>query len=395
MMELSGYRRESGPPGIRNLVASIHTVECSSFVSQRIADLDPRIHALGFPGCYSNAYATRMMTALGTHPNVGAVLLVSLGCEGTDSGALAGAIRASGRPVEVLRIQEAGGTEAAVRQGREIVGRMLAQLDQTPRVPLRVSDLVIGTECGGSDATSGIAANPAVGVAFDMLVDAGAAAIIEETLEMTGCAEIAAARGIHPGVAEAVRRAVEKAERFSLQVDQFSIATGNHEGGLTTIEEKSMGAFAKCGTRPIRGVLKVAERPPGPGLYLLDSVPDPSSFLFGYSNPNDSEGILDLIACGAHMVVFTTGRGSVIGSVVAPVLKVCGNPRTFARMSGDMDVNAGRIVTGESSVARTGREIFERILRVASGSATAAERLGHREYCILYKFQAHGAGPCL
>jgi altronate dehydratase large subunit len=382
-----GYGRPSGPPGIRNIVAGIHTVECSAYVSQQIAAMDPRVHTLGFPGCYRNEYAARLMAALGTHPNVGAVLLVSLGCEGTDAAALAEPIRASGRTVEILRIQDSGGTLPTVEKGRAIVAHMLEQLDRTPRVAMTAADLVVGTECGGSDATSGIAANPAVGRAFDLLVDAGGTAIIEETLEMVGCAEIVARRGVNATVSRQLREAVEKAERFSLQIDQFSIAPGNHEGGLTTIEEKSMGAFAKCGTRPVQGVIKVAQRPPARGLYVLDSVPDPYPFLFGYSNPNDSEGILDLISCGAHLVAFTTGRGSVIGSAISPVLKICGNPKTCARMSGDMDVNAGRIVTGEATLDQVGREIFHRIVDVASGTPTKSEALGHREYFIPYKVQ--------
>jgi altronate hydrolase len=327
------------------------------------------------------------MTALATHPNVGAALLVSLGCEGTDAKAMAEAIRATGRPVEVLKIQEAGGTLPTIERGRAIVRGMLDELERTPRVEMTAADLIVGTECGGSDATSGISANPAVGRAFDLLADAGATTIIEETLEMLACGEIAARRGINDGAARQLRAAVEKAERFSLQARQFSIETGNHEGGLTTIEEKSMGAFIKCGTRPIEGVIKVAQRPPAKGLYLLDSVPDPSPFVFGYSNPNDSEGILDLISCGAHMVVFTTGRGSVIGSVISPVLKVCGNPKTYARMSGDMDVNAGRIMKREASVQEVGEEIFGLVLEVAAGRETKAERLGHREYFIPYKAQ--------
>jgi altronate dehydratase large subunit len=387
MSSVLGYRRLEGPPGIRNHGLCIHTVECSSFVSEKIANLDSRVHSLGFPGCYSNGYASRLMAALGTHPNVGAVLMVSLGCEGTDAGEIAEVVRKSERPVEVLRIQEAGGTQPSIQKGREIVAGLLSQLERTPRVEMSVSDLTIGTECGGSDATSGIAANPAVGRAFDLLVDAGATVIIEETLEMLGCADIVSARGETAEVSRQLREAVEKAEKFSLQIDQFSIAPGNHTGGLTTIEEKSMGAFAKCGTRPVRGVIKVAQRPPQNGLYVLDSVPDPSPFLFGYSNPNDSEGILDLISCGAHIVVFTTGRGSVIGSVISPVLKVCGNPKTYARMSEDMDVNAGRIITGESSVDNVGSEIFDWIQEVAAGRQTAPESLGHREYYIPYKSQ--------
>ena len=382
-----GYERGNGHPGIRNHLLCVHTVECSSFVTQRIAGEDPRVQAMGFAGCYSNEYAARMMAALGSHPNVGGVLLVSLGCEGTDAGELAQQIRQSGRPVEVLRIQEEGGTLKTIERGSTIVRRMLEELERVPRVPMAVSDLVIGAECGGSDATSGISANPAVGRAFDMMVDAGGTAIIEETLEMVGCKKIVSSRGATPKASFDLERSVEKAERFSLQLDQFSIAPGNHIGGLTTIEEKSMGAFAKCGNRPIQGVIKVAQQPPRNGLWVLDSVPDPSPFGFGYSNPNDSEGILDLISCGAHIIVFTTGRGSVIGSVISPVLKVCGNPQTYARMCGDMDVNAGRIIASESTLDDVGREIFELLAKVAAGKQTKAELLGHREYCIPYKSQ--------
>lgn len=384
---ISGYARAHGRPGIRNHLLCIHTVECSSFVTQQIAAVDPRVQAMGFAGCYSSDYATRMMSALGTHPNVGGVLLVSLGCEGTDAGGLARRIRQSGRPVEVLRIQEEGGTLSTIERGRDIIRHMLDELERVPRVPMGIGDLIIGTECGGSDATSGISANPAVGRAFDLIVDAGGTAILEETLEMIGCGEIVSSRGATPEASTELARAVEKAEKFSLRVDQFSIAPGNHIGGLTTIEEKSMGAFAKGGARPIQGVIKVAQQPPREGLWVLDSVPDPGPFTFGYSNPNDSEGILDLISCGAHIVVFTTGRGSVIGSVISPVLKVCGNPKTYARMSGDMDVNAGRIITSESTLDEVGGEIFDLIAEVAAGRLTKAEALGHREYCIPYKSQ--------
>ncbi len=387
MTPIAGYGRASGPAGIRNVVVAIHTVECSSFVTQQIAAAHPNVHALGFPGCYRNEYASRLMESLATHPNVGAALLVSLGCEGTDARPMRDAIQASGRPCEILRIQETGGTEPTIARGRAMMAEMLREVERTPRVEMTPADLIVGTECGGSDATSGIAANPAVGRAFDRLVDAGGTAIIEETLEMLGCARIVERRGATADAAAVLRAAVEKAEQFSRRLDQFSIAPGNHAGGLTTIEEKSMGAFAKCGTRPIQGLVKVTERPGKAGLWVLDSVPDPSPLSFGYSNPNDSEGILALISCGAHMVVFTTGRGSVIGSVISPVLKVCGNPKTFARMSGDMDVNAGRIMTGEATVDAVGREIYEKILAVASGAETHAERLGHREYCIPYKHQ--------
>jgi altronate dehydratase large subunit len=390
MREILGYRRRSGPPGIRNHVVCIHTVECSSFVSQRIAALGPDVQSLGFPGCYGNEYASRLMVALATHPNVGAVLLVSLGCEGTDPQGMADAIRVTGRPVEILRIQEAGGTGPSITLGQEIVAKMLKEVGDAPRIGMSVADLVVGTQCGGSDATSGISANPAVGCAFDLLVDAGATVLIGETLEMIGCADIVARRAANSNVADNLRKTIEKAEQFSRQSSQASIATGNFIGGLTTIEEKSVGALAKVGTRPISGVVKVAQRPPRNGLYVLDSVPDPSPFSFGLSNPNDSADALDLISCGAHMIIFTTGRGSVIGSAISPLLKICGNPQTYARMSGDMDLDAGRIIAGEATPSLIGDEVFGKILDVAGGDLTKAELLGHAEYCIGYKFQA----PC-
>jgi altronate dehydratase large subunit len=221
MKILRGYQRVSGAPGIRNYVICIYTVECSSFVAQKIAALDPRVQSLGFPGCYENAYASRLMISLGTHPNVGAVLLVTLGCEGTDARELASAISNSGRRVEILRIQEAGGTEPSIARGREIVAQMLLEIECTPRVPLSVSDLVVGTECGGSDATSGIAANPAVGEAFDLLVDAGATVIIEETLEMLGCGDIVARRAETPEIARYLGQAIENAIVSSTCLKRF------------------------------------------------------------------------------------------------------------------------------------------------------------------------------
>ena len=227
------------------------------------------MHAMGFAGCDSNEYAPRMMVALGSHPNVGGVLLVSLGCEGTDARALAGAIRQTGRPVEVLRIQEQGGTEPTIRRRRELAAKMLEELERLPRQPMTVADLVIGTECGGSDATSGISANPAVGSAFDLIVDAGGTAIIEETLESARL----------PGHRRRPWRYAESGCGFvggsgqsgNLLPSSRSVfnCSGEPRGGIITIEEKSTGAFAKCGARPIQGVIKVAETPPHKGLWVL------------------------------------------------------------------------------------------------------------------------------
>jgi altronate hydrolase len=165
------------------------------------------------------------------------------------------------------------------------------------------------------------------------------------------------------------------------------VSPGNFAGGITTIEEKSMGAFAKGGDRPIQGVVRVSQQIPAPGLWLLDSVPDTHFMQFGYTNPNDTEGIVDLISVGAQLVLFVTGRGSVIGSPIAPLLKVTGNARTFERMSEDMDFNAGRVLNGESTLDVAAQELMELIARAAAGEPTKAESLGHREYFIMYKHQ--------
>jgi altronate dehydratase large subunit len=181
--------------------------------------------------------------------------------------------------------------------------------------------------------------------------------------------------------------AYDKAEDYSRTVRQYSISPGNFAGGLTTIEEKSLGAVAKGGTRPIEGVIRVAEPPPHPGLWLLDSVPDPTFMQFGYSNPNDTEGIMDLISSGAQIILFVTGRGSVIGSPIAPLVKVTGNSRTYARMSADMDFNAGCVLDGSATMDEAAEQLAQIVAATAAGEPTKPEHLGHREYFVMYKHQ--------
>ncbi len=253
-----------------------------------------------------------------------------------------------------------------------------------PARDFEVADLVVGTVCGGSDATSGITANPAVGRAFDRLVENGARVIFEETGELIGCEQIMAARAARPALGPELIACVEKAARYYTTLGHGSFAPGNAEGGLTTQEEKSMGAYSKSGNSPINGILKPGDVPPAPGLYLLDVVPD-GVVRWGFPNISDIQEIGELIACGAHVTLFTTGRGSVVGSVISPVIKICANPETYRRLSEDMDVNAGRILEGQATLEETGREIYDLILRVAAGEKTASETLGHREFSLVYK----------
>src|SRR4029077_8701346 len=191
----------------------------------------------------------------------------------------------------------------------------------------------------------------------------------------------------HATAREEVAAAYDKAVAYCQSVRQYSISPGNFAGGLTTIEEKSLGALAKSGTRPIQGVIKVSQSPPAPGLWLLDTVPDPHFMQFGYTNPNDTEGIMDLISVGSQILLFVTGRGSVIGSPVAPLVKITGNSDTYRNLEGDIDFNAGRLLTGERTLDELADELLAQVAAVAAGVPTKPEKLGHREYFIMYKHQ--------
>jgi altronate hydrolase len=383
---MRGYLRSDGRKGIRNVVAVAYLVECAHHVAREIAipfrDCD--VHLIGFPGCYPNAYAETMMERLCTHPNVGAALLVSLGCESFNKFRLADAIRASGRPVKTIVIQGAGGTRKSVAEGRAFVAEQRDTIDRLETTPMGVGELIVGTVCGGSDGTSGITGNPAAGRAFDLLIAEGAACIFEETGELIGCEHILASRAMTPDLGRELEASVAKAARYYATLGYGSFAAGNAEGGLTTIEEKSMGAYAKSGASPISGLIKPGDVPPRGGLYLLDVVPD-GEVRFGFPNINDNAEIAELIACGAQAVLFVTGRGSVVGSAISPVVKICANPETYRRMADDMDVDAGRILEGKATLDEVGREIRDLTLALGKGGRTRSEELGHQEFILTYK----------
>ncbi len=296
---MQAYLRNDGHKGIRNYVAVVYLVECAHHVAREIAlpFRESGAHLIGFPGCYPNAYADRILRRICTHPNVGAALLVSLGCESFNRNGLADSIRRSGRPVKTLVIQQTGGTRSTIRDGRAWVEKALADLQDAPRCELNVSDLVVGTICGGSDATSGLTANPVIGRAFDWLVDQGATAIFEETNEMVGREAHLAGRAVTPELGRELLAAVVKAEDYHRVLGHGSFAPGNAEGGLSTQEEKSLGAYAKSGSRPVTGMLKPGDLPPRGGLYLLDVVPD-GEVRFGFPNIADNAEAVELIACG-------------------------------------------------------------------------------------------------
>lgn len=388
-MHWSGYERKNGLKGIRNRVLVMYTVKCSEFVAQQIvagAD-DPDVELVGFDGCTDNQYAVNLLISLIRHPNVGAVLAVGLGCEYVQPEWLSKIADEEGKEADWMFIQDVGGTRSAVAQGIASVKAMLETLKQTPRVEMGFSDLIIGAECGGSDYTSGLAGNVVVGRFFDQLVDQGGTAIFEEIVEAIGLSDLLISRAVDETAAEELKFTYEKALDYCRSVRQYSVSPGNFAGGLSTIEEKSMGAVIKSGSRPIQGVIKVSAPAPRPGLWLLDSTPDPYWMQFGITNPNDNEGLMDLISCGAHLVFLVTGRGNVVGSAVSPCIKITGNRETFKRMEEDMDFDASPVLEGECSQNEMALRLAELAAAVSGGKRSKSEELGHREFFIPYKYQ--------
>ncbi|WP_320127906.1 UxaA family hydrolase [uncultured Sphaerochaeta sp.] len=384
-----GYARKNGSKGIRNKVLVIYTVECSSFVAKEITRLSGSsdVDCIGFGGCTDNEYAVRLLISLIRHPNIGAVLVVGLGCEYVQPQWLSDIAREEGKETSWMFIQEEGGTKPSIELGLQKVREMLIALEDTPRVDMGFGDLVIGGECGGSDYTSGLAGNVVVGRFFDKLVEAGGTAIFEEIVETVGLVELLTKRAASEKAKKELQYTYDKALAYCKSVRQYSVSPGNFAGGLSTIEEKSMGAVAKSGTKLIEGVLKVSGKPPHSGLWLLDSTPDPYWMQFGITNPNDNEGLMDLISCGCHLVFLVTGRGNVVGSAVAPVLKITGNSDTYKRMEGDMDFDGGGVLSGLCSLEEMTLDLCKMVLSMASGHRSKSEELGHKEYCIPYKYQ--------
>ncbi|GMA60723.1 UxaA family hydrolase [Alicyclobacillus fastidiosus] len=382
---MKGYKRQDGRIGIRNHVAVIYTVECAHHVADMIARSVPGAEVFGFGGCYSDPYAFKMLVELGKHPNVAGVIVVRLGCESTNVDLLVEQIRMSGKRVELINIQQTGGTIASIERGKAYAMEMVYHSQQTQMVDISLGDLIIGVECGGSDATSGISANPATGWAVDRLIEQGATVIFSELPELLGCNDYLLERPTTDATKQQLLDGLKRANELGNILKAFAISTGNEKGGLTTIEEKSLGALCKAGTKPIDGILKTGQKPVAPGLYLLDKVGILDSQLVTHYEENDSDGLVSLIASGAHIILFTTGRGSVVGSVVSPVIKVCGNPETGRRMSDNMDIKAGSIIEGTATIEQVGQDIVDLITQVAGGKLTRAELLGHREYAIPYK----------
>jgi altronate hydrolase len=377
-----GYVRGDGKVGTRNYVGVLSSVNCSTTVGRLIAqaatpllsnypNVDGIVPLGHGTGCGLAAdgdglrVLRRTLRGYAAHPNFAGVLVVGLGCEVNQIASLD--LESASPNARSLVIQDAGGTTGAVRAGVAAVEEMLAAANTCAREPIALSRLILGLNCGGSDAYSGITANPALGVAADMLVAHGGTAILAETPEIYGAEHFLTARAARPEIAEKLLARIAWWEEYTARhggtVDS-NPSPGNKAGGLTTILEKSLGAVAKGGSSPLEGVYEYAEQVTAHGLVFMDTP--------GY----DPVSVTGIVAGGAQVVCFTTGRGSVFGCKPTPSIKLCSNPETYARMSEDMDINCGAILSGETSLEEMGERVFETVVATASGAMTASEQLG-------------------
>lgn len=323
---------------------------------------------------------TDTLISLGCSPNVGAALVVSLGCEGTDVERLVQQIAATGKPVEVIRIQELGGMSRAIQKGTDLAQKLVMEISGLQRQTVDISNVVMGIKCGGSDTTSGMASNCVIGYVADKLVDMGATVVFGETTEFLGGEHILARRAVGgengpvgQKIYEIVRRMEERAKAVGEDMRGGQPTPGNIKGGLSSIEEKSLGAIVKSGHRPIQGVLEYSQMvTTEKGLWIKDAPGREPEILTG------------MAATGAQFLMFSTGRGAPQGFPSMPVMKICGNPNTYARMPYDMDLNAGQIITGERSIEEMGEEAYALALQVLNGRMTKNEAIHYTSTMDIY-----------
>ena len=341
-MQFMGYRRADGRVGVRNYVLILPGCACASetcrLVASEVRGTKNVIMNVGCSDVQANTDMNlRVLTGFALNPNVFGVIVIGLGCETVGHRELAAKIRAeTSKPVVSFGIQEIGGTVATTAAAVKAAREMVAQASEQQREPCDASDLFVAIECGGSDATSGIASNPAVGNMSDRIVDLGGTTMMSETIEFVGAEHILAKRGATPEIHDQIIRICEDYEKHLAGVGQDcrtgQPTTGNKAGGLSTIEEKSLGCIHKGGTRPVVEVLQEAARPTKKGALIMDTP--------GY----DISSVTSMVAGGATMVVFTTGRGTPTGHALAPVIKVTGNRETAKRMADNMDIDVSGIL---------------------------------------------------
>jgi altronate hydrolase len=381
-----GYAREDGRVGTRNYIAVVAASNCAAHTAELIAasfedqPLPANVDGItAFPhgeGCGQSPgpdlkQLQRTLAGVLSHPNVAAAIILGLGCEVNQIDHYLGKGAPRTNRLAGMTLQSSGGTRATVEAARKTIAAMIEQAASERRIETPASKIVLGLNCGGSDSFSGITANPALGFCSDLLAEIGATAVLAETTEIIGAEHLLVKRARNRAVGQKLLDMISGYKRY---LNQFggsfddNPSPGNKEGGLTNILEKSLGAATKAGTSPLMDVVEYAERITSPGFVFMNTP--------GY----DPVSLTGLAAGGCNLIAFTTGRGSAIGFPTIPVVKIASNSATYRRMTDNMDINAGRIADGEATVTQIGREIFDMLLRVASGERTSSERLGHKEF---------------
>lgn len=377
MTDFPGYRRPDGHIGVRNHVAVLSAMDNSNAAARRIGSTVRGSVVLTTPfGRTQIGHDAEMtmktLAGLGCHPNIAAVLVLGLSLDSAD--ALADRIRPSGKPVEVLGLQECGGPINLTARGARIATEMIAAASRLEREPCSFSDLVVAVECGGSDTTSGIASNPALGDFADRFVDAGGTIILSEPAEFMGAEEILAERAERPEdkqrIYDMVKWFEDEAKRAGVDMRGINPTPDNIRGGLTTIEEKSLGAIIKGGTRPVTEVIDYADRPSRRGLVVMNT---PSAAC---------ESMTGLVGGGAQIILFSTGRGNAIGAPIAPTIKVSGNPKTVQEMAEIIDLDVSTILTHGEAVEEAGKRLWDEVIQVVCGGLTRCEILGEEQLAV-------------
>ncbi len=380
-MEFKGFRRPDGRVGTRNYVGVLSTVVCANEVADRIArDVRGTAAFMHHQGCCQMpmdvSRVTETLIGLGQNPNLAAVLLVSLGCESVPLDALAEAIAASGKPVERVVIQEEGGAARSVAKGELLAQQLVREASAMVPSVCPASDLVLGLKCGSSDTTQGLFATPVIGMVTDLLVAAGGTSVLGEVTEFIGAEHLLAQHARTPAVAAQILALVERmetrAKAMGCDMRGGQPTGGNIKGGLTTIEEKSLGAIAKAGTVPIEAVYEYGKRPEVKGLVVMDSPGREPEILTG------------LAAAGCNMIAFATGRGAPQGFPFVPVVKITGNKVTWDKLRDHMDLYVGTIMEGTETLPAAGRRVFTELFAFASGQLTKAEISGYTDSMDIY-----------
>ena len=379
-MTFYGYKRPDGRVGVRNKVLILPASVCASDTTRIIAQqVEGTVTFSNQLGCSQVAsdqqYIMDVMAGYAANPNIYGTVVVSLGCENCQMDLVVEAIRArTNKPLAQVIIQQAGGTLKAVDQAVRLAKEMTAQASLLQKEPFPLSELIIGTECGGSDPTSGLAANVLIGELSDRIVQAGGTSILSETTELIGAEHILARRAankeVHDRIFEIVHRYEKALQLVGEEVREGNPSPGNKAGGITTLEEKSLGCIHKSGHRPIMAVYDYAKQVTDKGLVVMDTP------------GNDPSSVAGMIAGGAQIVLFTTGRGTPTGNPIAPVIKLTGNRETFRKMEDNLDFDASPIIYEAGAMPRLTQSLMEEMLAVASGKLTKSEALGFMETAI-------------